>query len=110
MLRAEFSLRQYQEYVRQSEVERGFDKESPIEKCLHLGEEVGELFKAVRSASGLTVDPSSSVRDVAEELADVLNFVLAIANRFDIDLASSYMEKEAVNASRSWQSAKQDRT
>lgn len=96
------SLAQLQKYVAQTERARGFDAESAIQKCLMLGEEVGELFKAVRVSAGLKTDPASEVKQVADELADVLNFVLAIANRFDIDLAVAFASKEKVNEGRRW--------
>lgn len=96
------SLAQLQGYVAQTEKARGFDGESAVEKCLMLGEEVGELFKAVRACAGLKTDPDSEVREVAGELADVLNFLLAIANRFDIDLADAFAKKELINDGRRW--------
>ena len=45
------TLKDFQQYVNELEVERGFEKDSAIIKCLLLGEEVGELFKAVRKMS-----------------------------------------------------------
>ena len=62
------SLAQLQAFVIDFERERGFSEESIIQKCLLLGEEVGELFKAVRVESGMSVDPSSDVGSTAEEL------------------------------------------
>ncbi len=97
-----YSLGELQRYVQEVEKERGFDEESALQKCLLLGEEVGELFKAVRRASALKTDPASEVRDVGEELSDVLNYILAIANRFNIDLSEQYARKESINRTRSW--------
>lgn len=96
------SLSQLQAYVAQAEVERGFHAQSASEKCLLLGEEVGELFKAVRKASGLAIDPHSDVGEVGSELADILNYLLAIANRYQIDLAQAFISKEEVNRGRTW--------
>lgn len=95
-------LAYFQEYVAETEKERGFDEETALEKCLLLGEEVGELFKAVRRQAGIKTDPNSDVHEIGNELADVLNFVLAIANRFNVDLAQAYARKEALNNARSW--------
>ena len=67
------SLAALQRYVDACEYERGFSAQSVIEKCLLLGEETGELFRAVRKASGLKTDPASKAVDVGEELADMLN-------------------------------------
>ena len=101
-LRQGASLAELQHYVRLCEAERGFERQNSLEKCLLLGEEVGELFKAVRKASGLKTDPASSVSHIGEELADILNYLLAIANRFDIDLDAAFADKERVNRTRSW--------
>lgn len=96
------TIRQVQEYVAQTEIDRGFAEQSALHKCLLLGEEMGELFKAVRKSSGMKVDPLSPVSSVGEELADILNFVVAIANRFQIDLETAYRDKEEKNRTRVW--------
>lgn len=96
------TLQDLQEYVESVERTRGFDSQSSVQKCLLLGEEIGELFKAVRRRSEIGVDPSSTEYSVGEELADVLNFVIAIANRFQIDLESAYRDKEERNSRREW--------
>jgi len=51
-----------------------------------LGEEVSELFKAIRKSEKMGVDQNSKIGSVDEELADVLIFVCSIANPFGIDL------------------------
>jgi hypothetical protein len=43
------SLPKIQGYVARMEIERGLDKKDLPSQCLKLGEEVGELFRAVRS-------------------------------------------------------------
>lgn len=95
-------LKSLQQYVAQLEVERGFASQDVVQKCLLLGEEVGELFKAVRKARGMGVDPTSSVGAVGDELADVFIYLCAVANRFGLDLETELRRKEAVNATRSW--------
>jgi NTP pyrophosphatase (non-canonical NTP hydrolase) len=97
-----FSIRELQSYVSATESERGFADESAVQKCLLLGEEVGELFKAVRGHTGIPVDESSPPLSIAHELADILNFLVAIANRFDIDLEEAYRSKEEINSQRRW--------
>ena len=101
-LTPDLSLSELQRYVSQCEIERGFAAQTSVEKCLLLGEEVGELFRAVRRSAGMLSDPTSRCADVAEELADILNYVLAIANRFEIDLDAAYAEKEEKNRLRTW--------
>lgn len=95
-------LREFQRYVSELERERGFEDQNVIEKCLLMGEEVGELFKAVRKSEGLKMDANSKVGSVGEELADILIYLCSIANRFDIDLEQAFLEKEALNKQRRW--------
>jgi NTP pyrophosphatase (non-canonical NTP hydrolase) len=96
------SLLQLQTHVAQAELARGFAAQSAADKCLLLGEEVGELFKAVRKTSGIAIDPRSDVGDIGSELADILNYLLAIANRYHIDLGEAFVSKEAINEKRTW--------
>ncbi len=67
-----------------------------------LGEEVGELFKAIRKSENIKIDHNSKFGSVEEELADVLIFMCSIANRFDIDLEKAFREKEEINKKRVW--------
>ena len=46
-------LTDFQTYVAKLETERGFADQSVRDKCLLLGEEIGELFKSVRKTEGL---------------------------------------------------------
>ena len=96
------NLQNLQRYVRELEVERGFEKQTIIQKCLLLGEEVGELFKAIRNAENLEIDKGSKVHEVADELADILIYLCAIANRTGIDLENAFREKEEINKKRVW--------
>jgi NTP pyrophosphatase (non-canonical NTP hydrolase) len=91
-----------QRYVAEMEEERGFSHRTVIQQCLLLGEEVGELFKAIRKQQNLTVDPRSRIDNVEEELADVLIYLCAIANRLDVDLEDAFRKKEARNEERVW--------
>ncbi len=70
-----------------------------------LGEEVGELFKAVRKERKMSVDAKSKIGSCGEELADVFIFLCAIANRLEIDLETAFREKEERNKTRVWTSA-----
>jgi NTP pyrophosphatase (non-canonical NTP hydrolase) len=96
------TLRQLQEHIANVEQKYGFADETMVQKCLLLGEEVGELFKSIRMLSGIGVDVNSVAHDVGEELADVLAFVLAIANRTGVDLGTAFMEKQKTNETRTW--------
>jgi NTP pyrophosphatase (non-canonical NTP hydrolase) len=96
------NLRDIQDYVSDMERERGFAEQGPVHKCLMLGEEIGELFKAVRKAERLGIDENSAVGSIREELADILIYVCAIANRYGVDLELAFREKETANHSRVW--------
>jgi len=96
------TLRDFQEYVKRLEAERGFTQQNAIEKCLLLGEEMGELFKAVRKTVKLKTDVNAKISSIDEELADIMIYVCSIANRFDIDLEQAFREKEEHNKKRIW--------
>jgi NTP pyrophosphatase (non-canonical NTP hydrolase) len=91
-----------QRYVALMEQERGFSERDVIQQCLLLGEEVGELFKAVRKHENIRIGTTSLVGSVHEELADVLIYLCAIANRLDINLDEALRAKEAYNETISW--------
>ncbi len=95
-------LSDLQHYVADLETERGFEGQSARDKCLLLGEELGELFRAVRRSEGLNVDLASRHAEVADELADCLIYLCAIANRYGVDLEAAFRAKEEKNRERSW--------
>lgn len=103
-LPAKPDLAAIQAYVHQLEVERGFTHNTVQQECLLLGEEIGELFKAVRKHQNMQIDANSKVGNIEEELADVLIYVCAIANRLDVDLEKALRDKEEVNKKRTWTS------
>ena len=97
------TLRDLQQYVAAVCQERGWTKDSPAEKFLLFVEEVGELAKAMRKAAGL-YEEASRQRDMPleEEFADVLSYLLDLANAFQVDLEAAFRAKEQVNQARSW--------
>ena len=101
-LGADPTIADIQKYVRQLEDERGFTTNTIEQTALLLGEEVGELFKALRKHQNMPVDANSHVREVDGELADVLIYVCALANRADVDLETAFRAKEEVNKRRVW--------
>jgi NTP pyrophosphatase (non-canonical NTP hydrolase) len=98
------TLKEFQKYVADLENERGFAHQSTIDKCLLLGEEVGELFKAVRKSEGLAIDENSNFTEIGDELTDIFIYICAIANRNRIDLEKAFRDKEEINKKRSWRS------
>lgn len=97
------TLKDFQKYVKKLEIERGFSKENILQKCLLLGEEVGELNKAVRkNFKLLKTDNNSKVKDIGEELVDVVIIICTIANRLNLDLEKVFRDKEKINKKRKW--------
>ena len=100
----EATMADYQKYVHGLESFHGWLDVDLIHNCFLMGEEVGELFKAVRKFERY-YEPNadgSATAPVAEEIVDVLNYLLAIANRLDIDVEAAFREKNTRNLSRSW--------
>jgi NTP pyrophosphatase (non-canonical NTP hydrolase) len=96
------ALDDLQRYVAKMEEERGFAHRDVVSQCLLLGEEVGELFKAVRKHEKMRVGTTSVTGSVDEELADVLIYLCAIANRLGISLDEALRKKEEINETRTW--------
>jgi NTP pyrophosphatase (non-canonical NTP hydrolase) len=101
--RDEVTLKDLQVLVDRMEREHGFIQETTLEKCLLMGEEVGELYKAVRKASGIKVDPASRIAPIGEELVDILFYLCAIANRSGVELEACMWKKIEKNRTRRWE-------
>ncbi|MFA6417010.1 MAG: MazG nucleotide pyrophosphohydrolase domain-containing protein [Patescibacteria group bacterium] len=102
ILKEKPTLLDIQKYVKEIETERGFTDVSIIQNCLLLGEEVGELFKAVRKTEKMKTDLNSNFTSVEEELADIIIFISSIANQYNIDLETAFRNKEEINKKREW--------
>ena len=89
------TLAQWQQYTKDACAEYGWDKNSHLAIFLLLTEEVGELAQAVRHKQ-------NDKQAIANELADVFNYLTEIANYFDIDLENAIRHKWTENAQRSW--------
>jgi NTP pyrophosphatase (non-canonical NTP hydrolase) len=96
------TLKDYQEYIGEMIVERGFTNTTIPELFMYLSEETGELSKAARQFIGLHTDDHSQKMELSHELADVFEYLLDIANHFDIDLEKAFREKEEINNGRTW--------
>lgn len=103
----------YQRYIHDLEALHGWLDVDLVHNCFLMGEEVGELFKAVRKVEKLfdeeaKKDPShastqaAAKEHVGEEIVDVMNYLLAIANRLDIDVEDAFRKKNAANQARTW--------
>ncbi len=98
------TLKDIQAYVAEMEEERGFTKVSLLQTYLLFVEEVGELAKHIRKAqAAMRIDAAKHYSDdVAEELADIMLVLSAVANRLGVDIEQAVREKEEVNKKRTW--------
>lgn len=96
------TLADFQSYVRKMEEERGFTGHTIFQEALLLGEETGEVLKAVRKSQQMTVADDCRTLELGEELADVFIILCAIANRAGIDLEDAFRGKEDKNKQRKW--------
>jgi NTP pyrophosphatase (non-canonical NTP hydrolase) len=97
------TLKDLQQYVATVCQERGWTKDLPSEKFMLFVEEVGELAKAMRKAAGL-YEEQAKPRDLSleEEFADVLSYLLDLANCYQVDLEAAFRAKEQTNQGRTW--------
>ncbi len=76
--------------------------QSPKNLAMALAGEAGELlehFQWLTEAQSASLSPEKQ-RAVAHELADILSYLLRIAERLDIDLIAATHEKIAINETR----------
>ena len=97
----------YQKYVHELEAMHGWLDVDLVHNCFLMGEEMGELFKAIRKHNAYFDEPAKaehtdSKAQVSEEIVDVLNYLLAIANRLNIDVEEAFRAKNAINQMRRW--------
>jgi NTP pyrophosphatase (non-canonical NTP hydrolase) len=98
------TLPELQYYMDEVCKERGWTKDSYAEKFLLFSEEIGELAKAIRKTQGLYQEKARQKRlELEEEFADVLSYLLDLANYFQVDLETAFREKEQVNSTRKWE-------
>ena len=101
------TMRDFQAYVHAMEQHHGWLDVDLVHNCFLMGEEVGELFKAVRKYQKLFAEAAKAVDEdavqhVGDEIIDVFNYLAAIANRLGIDLESAFRRKNGENMTRTW--------
>lgn len=97
------TLADLQRYVHDLEAHHGWLEANAARTCFLMGEEVGEVFGAVRAWE--RAEPSTrqeAAAAVGEEIVDVLNYLLALANRLDLDLETCFRAKNGRNETRTW--------
>ena len=101
------SLAEIQKFFKKKADQRGWSDETPQDIILFLIEELGELAKAIRKKSGLIIDNQSKIPEIEDELADVFNYVVHLANQLNVDLTEIFYKKEEKNSERKWESIKE---
>lgn len=98
------TLAHLQLYIKEMCAEQGWNKNNHLEIFLLFTEEVGELAKAIRKHTQLYAEPAKQTPGfhLEEEFADVLNYLLDLANYFNVDLEEAFRKKNALNQQRKW--------
>lgn len=97
------TLTDIQTYVKEQCKQRGWDERSDVERIMLLTEEVGELAKEVRKHAGkFGYRKPASSDALGDELVDVFNWLVDIANANDIDLETAFRRKWAKTDARTW--------
>ena len=88
-------------YLQQYIKAKDFKPESKEGYFMKLVEEVGELAEAITRNQRYRGDGNKTIKGtIEEELYDVLYYVIALANIFDIDLEECCRLKEDINRER----------
>lgn len=81
----------------------GWNKDDIYKKFLLFSEEIGELAKEIRKSEKLYMeDTKNNSKDLEGEFADVLNYLLDLANHMNVDLETAYRNKNQENLRREW--------
>ena len=91
------TIKYLQRYIK----EKDYKPELKEGYFMKLVEEVGELAEVIRKNQRYQGDVKKTVKGtIEEELYDVLYYVIALANVFDIDLEECCRLKEEINKER----------
>jgi len=91
-MKEQLTIKYLQEYIKKTD----YNPEGKSGYFLKLIEEVGELSEAIRKDHRMIVKDTIK-GTIEEELYDVLYYVAAIANVYDIDLERCFLLKEELN-------------
>jgi len=89
----EFSA--YQQKLKALDHERGWDRVLPAHTYLHMGEELGEIGRALQYLDGYRASEKSREElraDLAGELADLTAFLFKLASQHDIDMDATMQQ------------------
>lgn len=106
-MKAQSTLTELQRHLAEMCKEKGWDQHSVERIFLLFTEEVGELAKAIRKDQNVQLEHGKEKPEtrehLKEEFADVLNYLMDLANQFDIDLTEAYFNKHEKNKQRTWE-------
>jgi NTP pyrophosphatase (non-canonical NTP hydrolase) len=94
------ALRAVQNYYRRVAVRRGYERETARDCMLLMVEEVGELARSIRQEMRLTRHGKLTTSSQGLEVADVLLYVIHMANILNVDLPLVLHQKEMLNEER----------
>lgn len=98
------TLKKIQKHLDDTCKSNGWNNNSVYEVFLLFSEEIGELAKEIRRHTGLKSGKlPESKENLSNEFADVFNYFLELANRFEVDLTEAYFNKHKINESRKWE-------
>ncbi|MGQ9583877.1 MAG: MazG nucleotide pyrophosphohydrolase domain-containing protein [Anaerolineae bacterium] len=81
-------IREYQDWMRAYDQQRGWDRVSPSQTLVHVMEEVGEVARLVLCLEGYREggDEGQQRARLQEELADAATFLFKIAYQYGLDM------------------------
>jgi deoxyguanosine kinase len=96
-------LRDFQQFHDWLDTTKDFDRD-PLLNFVLLQEEVGEVARLLSQRHGAKRDQGQtpSTDEVGAELADVLAYLLKLANYLGVDLETAYLDKMRFNRDRLW--------
>jgi NTP pyrophosphatase (non-canonical NTP hydrolase) len=100
------TLTQLQAWVKEMKAHNDWAGNDFRTEAFLLMEEIGELCKAYRKTSAgfhLTEIQKQEEHDVGLELADVLFYIMSLAELAQIDITEAVHRKIAINSQRTWQ-------
>ncbi len=97
------SIRQLQLFHSKLDEEKDFDKDL-LRNVAFLSGEIGELVRVIQDIRKAgNVEATRELKDrLGEELADILAYLLKIANYSNVDLEEAYLRKMRTNLNRTW--------
>jgi len=87
-------ISEYQQWLKEWDQARGFDKADPGLTLVHALEEIGEVAREVLFLKGYKQDglPEQHRQALAEELSDTIVFLFKLAYQYDIDIEDALLQ------------------